>query len=61
MDDILHKGARFVANVYKYNGKLNVNVNKLSNDNVWNAKYGNVILFPKQTIFSLDLHRGSFC
>lgn len=50
---ISRTSARFVANMYKWNGKLKVNVNKLSNDNVWNASNGNVVLFPKQNVFSL--------
>lgn len=40
----------FVANVFKNDGALNVNVNKFSNDNVWNASNGNVFVFPKHTV-----------
>lgn len=42
------------------NGQLNVNVNSLENDNVWNAKYRNRIVVPKLSMFLLDPRRGVF-
>jgi hypothetical protein len=33
-------------------GQLNVNVNPLENDNVWNAKYQHRIVVPKLQRFS---------
>jgi len=42
----------FVANVNANDGKLKANVNKFSNDNVWNAKYENRIVVPETQCFS---------
>jgi hypothetical protein len=41
----------FVANVnFDDNGRLKVNVNRFSNDNVWNAENRHRIVVPKLTI-----------
>ena len=43
----------FVANVnVNSDGTVNANVNRFSNDNVWNAKYRHRFVIPKLTIFS---------
>ena len=58
LDDSLH--SFFVANVnLNSDGRLNVNVNKFDNDNVWNAENRNRIVAPKLIIFSC-LFGGSF-
>lgn len=42
----------FVANVnVNSDGSLNVNVNRFSNDNVWNAEYHHRFAVPQLTVF----------
>jgi hypothetical protein len=40
-----------VANVNRNDGKLKANVNRLSNDNVWNAENRNRVVVPKLIVF----------
>ncbi len=40
------KNVRFIAYVFKYNGKLNGNVSLHSSDHVWVESYCNVIILP---------------
>jgi len=52
-DGSLHKF--FVANVnVNSDDRLNVNVNRFMNDNVWNAKYRNRIVVPKLTVSLIE-------
>ncbi len=63
-DKLIHNGAAnlfplkggFVANVNRNSDGWNVNVNRLSNDNVWNAENRHRVFVPK-LIFSLALLR----
>jgi len=51
----------FVANVNVNGRKLKVNVNHFSNDNVWNAKYGNHVVRPLLAVSPVHhLPGGSF-
>lgn len=43
-------GARFVADVFEWDGELKVDVYGLSFDYVWNASDGRVVLFPQRTL-----------
>ena len=47
----------FVANVNRNDGKLKANVNRFSNDNVWNADNRNRVVVPKLFIFQLFLRK----
>ncbi len=42
------QGARFVADVCEWGGKLKVDVDELSSVLMWDASYGYVVLFPQQ-------------
>ena len=52
----------FVANVNVNSGELKVNVNRFSNDNVWNASNRNRVVVPQLTNFSYQMLVGVlFC
>ena len=51
----------FVANVnFDDDGRLKVNVNRLSNDNVWNASNHHRVVVPETHYFSPIYYRGVF-
>lgn len=55
MDGTSHISSLFVANVNVDGGKLKVNVNRFSNDNVWNAVNRHLVVVPQHIIFSPSL------
>jgi len=50
----------FVANVNVNPDGLNVNVNRLENDNVWNADYRHRVVVPQLMTFSSNYLGGVF-
>ena len=50
----------FVANANDNDRRLKANVNKFSNDNVWNSENRNRIVVPRNSMFLLHLFGGVF-
>lgn len=51
----------FVANVnVNDDGKLNANVNRLENDNVWNGVYQHRVIVPVTSMFSRSMNEREF-
>ncbi len=52
IDGVLHISSPFVANVNVDGGELKLNVNRLDNDNVWNADNRHRVVVPLLNCFS---------
>jgi hypothetical protein len=59
-DGTPHISFLFVANLNVDGGKLKANVNRFSNDNVWNADNRNRVVVSQHTNFSSSLRGGVF-
>lgn len=44
------QGVRFFAYAFKYYGKVELFVHEFTDDDVWRAEYGNVIILPQRTL-----------
>ncbi len=56
-----HSARFFVANVnFNADDRLKVNVNRLENDNVWNAEYQHCVVIPKLAVSPVTWREFSF-